>query len=114
MLAVLPPARQPIVHTPRTPALWHLLRLLSLPPPPPLTLTLVSACPQIAYQKALAATFLEGIIFFLICITGLRAIILRWVASCAQQVLGLGAEGQGTVSAPCLRWRRRSADPRQP
>jgi hypothetical protein len=90
--------------------LWHLWHVLS--PPPPLVLAL--ACPQIAYQKALAATFLEGIIFFLICITGLRAIILRWVASCAQQVLGLGAEGQGTVSAPCHRWRRRSADPRQP
>jgi hypothetical protein len=99
MLAVLPPARQPIVHTPRTPALWHLLRLLSLPPPPPLTLTLVSACPQIAYQKALAATFLEGIIFFLICITGLSAIILRWVGG--QLRTGAGPGGRGARDALC-------------
>lgn len=36
-------------------------------------------CPQIPYQNALAATFLEGLVFFIICITGLRAILLRWV-----------------------------------
>ena len=93
--AALLPTCPIVVHTPQPnkPSCGH---LAVLSPPPPLTPALLPArlpsplparlpaClpprparPQIAYQKALAATFLEGIIFFLICVTGLRAIILR-------------------------------------
>ncbi|PSC74630.1 adenine guanine permease AZG1 [Micractinium conductrix] len=47
---------------------------------------------KIAYQKALAATFLEGLVFFIICITGLRAILLKRIPRC---ILIAGACGIG-------------------
>lgn len=47
---------------------------------------------KIPYQNALAATFLEGLVFFIICITGLRAILLRRMP---RSILIAGACGIG-------------------
>jgi AGZA family xanthine/uracil permease-like MFS transporter len=46
----------------------------------------------VPYQAALAATFLEGLVFLLICITGLRAVIMRRIPRC---ILIAGACGIG-------------------
>lgn len=51
---------------------------------------------KIPFQKALAATFIEGLVFFLICITGLRVYILRLVP---KSILMAGAAGIGVFIA---------------
>lgn len=44
------------------------------------------------YQAALSATFLEGLVFLIICITGLRAVLMRRIPRC---ILIAGACGIG-------------------
>ncbi|KAL4858275.1 Adenine/guanine permease AZG1 [Chlorella vulgaris] len=47
---------------------------------------------EVPYQAALSATFLEGLVFLIICITGLRSVIMRWIPRC---ILIAGACGIG-------------------
>jgi AGZA family xanthine/uracil permease-like MFS transporter len=47
---------------------------------------------QIPFEQALAATFIEGIVFLLICLTGMRKYILRLIP---KQILLAGACGIG-------------------
>eukprot|EP00775_Hariotina_reticulata_P004113 gene4113-4359_t len=51
---------------------------------------------KIPFEQALAATFLEGIVFLLVCITGLRSVILR---AFPKSVLMSGAAGIGVFIA---------------
>jgi len=51
---------------------------------------------KIPYEQGLAATLLEGLAFLIICITGLRAVLLRLFP---KSVLLAGAAGIGVFIA---------------
>lgn len=51
---------------------------------------------KIPFEQALAATFLEGVVFLLICLTGLRSVFMKWIPN---TILMAGASGIGAFIA---------------